>query len=377
MIADATFLDPAQRVQVGAAAQQLADVLRELGGHGINASDFQPDKLPDHLRMNYAAIDKSGTIIDSDRDLAALRERQAGHIKSSVSRVSRTAESTAVSEWTDDTLGTVDETITTTVDGHEVTAYPALVATKEGVELKVHPTKAAADAAMVTTTLTLLMREISVSTAQMVKGLPLQQRVAVDSYPHGGADGLVNDARVAAIRDLMLEAGGPVRSPEAFSELKDTVKPQVPGRVRQSIVSIAPGLAEYSNLRAELSHWDGPAIDDMEKQFAFLLPPNAITVHGSAHLRHLPRYIQAMRIRLEDMSLDPDRDADRQAEVDNAKAYLANRLRNLPAGREKTREVKDIHWMIEELRVSLFAQRLGTAHAVSLRRIQKAVDKLR
>ncbi|MER0075304.1 ATP-dependent RNA helicase HrpA [Corynebacterium sp. KPL3739] len=361
----------------GPLTQQLADVLRELGGHGINASDFQPDKLPEHLRMNYAAIDKRGTIIDSDRDLAALRERQAGHIKSSVSRVSRTAESTAVSEWTDDTLGTVDETVTTTVDGHEVTAYPALVATKEGVELKAHPTKAAADAAMVTTTLTLLMREISVSTAQMVKGLPLQQRVAVDSYPHSGADGLVNDARVAAIRDLMLEAGGPVRSPEAFSELKDTVKPQVPGRVRQSIVSIAPGLAEYSNLRAELSQWEGPAINDMENQLNFLLPPNAITVHGAAHLRHLPRYIQAMRIRLEDMSLDPDRDADRQAEVDNAKAYLANRLRNLPAGREKTREVKDIHWMIEELRVSLFAQRLGTAHAVSLRRIQKAVDKLR
>ena len=143
------------------------------------------------------------------------------------------------------------------------------------------------------------------------------------------------------------------------------------------MVAIAPGLAEYSNLRAELAHWDGPAIDDMRAQLDFLLPRNAITVHGMSHLRHLPRYIQAMRIRLEDMNLDPDRDADRQAEVDNAKAYLSNRLRNLPAGREKTREVKDVRWMIEELRVSLFAQRLGTAHAVSLRRIQKAVDKLR
>ena len=115
----------------------------------------------------------------------------------------------------------------------------------------------------------------------------------------------------------------------------------------------------------------------MRAQLDFLLPRHAITVHGMSHLRHLPRYIQAMRIRLEDMNLDPDRDADRQAEVDNAKAYLSNRLRSLPAGREKTREVKDVHWMIEELRVSLFAQRLGTAHAVSLRRIQKAVDKLR
>ena len=361
----------------GSITQQLADVLRELGGQGINATDFQASKLPAHLRMNYGAIDKRGKIVDSDRDLAALVRRQAGHIKSSVSRVSRTSESTAVSEWTDDTLGTIDDTVTTTVDGHEVTAYPALVATKDGVELKVHPTKAAADAAMVTTTLTLLMREISVNAPQMVKGLPLQQRVAVDSYPHGGADGLVNDARIAAIRDLMLEAGGPVRTPAAFQKLKDTVKPQVPGRVRQAVVAIAPGLAEYSKLRAELAHWDGPAIDDMRAQLDFLLPRNAITVQGMSHLRHLPRYIQAMRIRLEDMNLDPDRDADRQAEVDNAKAYLSNRLRNLPAGREKTREVKDVRWMIEELRVSLFAQRLGTAHAVSLRRIQKAVDKLR
>lgn len=361
----------------GPITQQLADVLRELGGQGINATDFQASKLPAHLRMNYGAIDKRGKIVDSDRDLAALVRRQAGHIKSSVSRVSRTSESTAVSEWTDDTLGTIDDTVKTTVDGHEVTAYPALVATKEGVELKVHPTKAAADAAMVTTTLTLLMREISVNASQMVKGLPLQQRVAVDSYPHGGADGLVNDARVAAIRDLMMEAGGPVRTPAAFQKLKDTVKPQVPGRVRQAVVAIAPGLAEYSNLRAELAHWDGPAIDDMRAQLDFLLPRNAITAHGMSHLRHLPRYIQAMRIRLEDMNLDPDRDADRQAEVDNAKAYLSNRLRSLPAGREKTRKVKDVHWMIEELRVSLFAQRLGTAHAVSLRRIQKAVDKLR
>ena len=361
----------------GTITQQLADVLHELGGQGINATDFQPGKLPMHLRMNYGAIDKRGKIVDSDRDLAALIRRQAGHIKSSVSRVSRTAESTAVSEWTDDTLGAIDDTVTTTVDGHEVTAYPALVATKDGVELKVHPTKAAADAAMVTTTLTLLMRDIAVNTAQMVKGLPLQQRVAVDSYPHGGADGLVNDARVAAIRDLMLEAGGPVRTPSAFQKLKDVIKPQVPGRVRQAVVAIAPGLAEYSNLRAELAHWDGAAIDDMREQLEFLLPRNAITIHGMSHLRHLPRYIQAMRIRLEDMNLDPDRDADRQSEVDNAKAYLANRLRSLPPGREKTREVKDIRWMVEELRVSLFAQRLGTAHAVSLRRIQKAVDKLR
>lgn len=361
----------------GRITQQIADVLRDLGGAGINAADFNTASLPAHLKMNYAAVDKRGKVIDSDRDLAALIKRQAGHIKSSVSRVGRQSESKAVKEWTADTLGTIEEQVTTVVDGHEVAAFPALVATKDGVALKVHPTKAAADAAMVTTTLTLLMREISVNTQQMVKGLPLQQRVAIDSYPHGGAQGLVNDARIASIRDLMMEAGGAVRDPQEFEELKKTVKPQVPGAVRRAVVAVAPALVEYANVAAELKQWTGPAIDDMKKQLEFLLPPNAITMHGIIHLQHLPRYIKAMNIRLEEMGLDPDRDADRQADVEEAQAYLANKLRNLPAGREKTREVKEIKWMIEELRVSLFAQRLGTSRTISLRRVQKAVDKLR
>ncbi|MFH0410728.1 ATP-dependent RNA helicase HrpA [Corynebacterium sp. L4756] len=358
----------------GDITQQLSDVLRSLGGSGISASDFRPEALPAHLKFNFAAVDKKGKIIDSDRDLAQLVTRQAGSITSSVSQLSRSQESEAVDKWTNDTLGTIEEEVSTVVDGHEVTAYPALVATPEGVEVKVHATKAAADSAMITTTLTLLMRDITVNAQSMVKGLPLQQRVAIDNY---GSKELVNDARVASIRDLMMEVGGPVRDPEAFHELKMKVKPEIPGRVRQSIVALAPAMVEYARVKDELDKWTGPAIDDMKKQLEFLLPPHAITVHGIGHLRHLPRYLQAMNIRMEEMGIDPDKDADRQAEVENAHAYLNNRLRNLPAGRAKSREVKDIRWMIEELRVSLFAQRLGTAHAVSLRRIQKAVDKLK
>ncbi|NLF91858.1 MAG: DUF3418 domain-containing protein, partial [Corynebacterium marinum] len=230
---------------------------------------------------------------------------------------------------------------------------------------------------MMTATLTLLLREISVNANQMTKGLPLQQRVAVDNYPHGGAAGLVEDARVAAIRDLMIQHGGPVRSPEQFEELKKKVAPEVAGAVRRTVVTIAPALIEYQSVAEELSRWSGAAIDDMKAQLEFLLPRNAITLHGAAQLRHLPRYLQAVRIRLDEMAQDPDKDADRQDEVEEAQSYLTLRLARLPKGREKTREVKDIRWMIEELRVSLFAQRLGTARPISLRRIQKAVDKLR
>ena len=143
------------------------------------------------------------------------------------------------------------------------------------------------------------------------------------------------------------------------------------------VVTLAPALAEYANIAAELEQWEGPAIDDMASQLRFFLPKHAVTVHGIGHLQHLPRYIDAMRIRLEDMRLDPDRDADRQSVIDSVKAYLGQRMKALPAGRTKTKAYKDVLWLIEELRVSLFAQRLGTPKPVSQRRIEKKIDALR
>lgn len=357
--------------------EALADALRSVGGRGINATDFNPQALPPHLQVTYAAIDRRGKIVDHDKDLAALKRRQAGKIKSSVSKAGRQSESESVKKWTSDSLGAVPETVTTTIDGNEVDAYPALEATKDGVKVTVHPTKAAADASMVTATLTLLLREISVNAQQMTKGLPLRHKVAVDRYPHGGANGLVEDARVAVIRDLMMSHGGPVRTPEEFDALLAEIKPQVSGGVRRAVVNTAPALAAYADISVELDQWEGPAIDDMRSQLVFYLPRHAITVHGVQHLQHLPRYIDAMRIRLEDMRLDPDRDADRQAVVDGVKRYLADHMKRLPAQRSKTRAYKDILWLIEELRVSLFAQRLGTPRPVSQRRIEKKIDALR
>lgn len=356
--------------------EQLASALRELGGSGINAGDFRPAALPAHLRITYAAIDRRGETIDHDKDLAALRERQAGQIRSSVSQAGRRSESGVVQEWTRASLGEVAETVRTTIDGNTVDAYPALEATANGVKVTVHPTKEAADASMLTATLTLLLREVTVNAHQMTKGLPLRQKVAVDNYPHGGAAGLVDDARVAAVRDLMMAHGGPVRTPEEFEALVASVKPEVAGAVRRAVVAVAPALVEWSAMREELRSWEGPAIDDMRSQLDFYLPAHAITVHGVGRLQHVPRYVEAMRIRLEDMNIDPDRDADRQAVIDSVKATLAARMSRLPKGREKTAAYKDILWRIEELRVSLFAQRLGTAKPVSQRRVEKMIEKL-
>ena len=174
----------------------------------------------------------------------------------------------------------------------------------------------------------------------------------------------------------MLAHGGPVRSPEEFAALTDEIKPKVAGEVRRIVVELAPTLAAYADLAREIEQWEGSAIDDMRGQLEFFLPPHAITIHGMHHLKHLPRYLEAIRIRLNDIGVDPDRDAHRQAIVEEANDYLKTRVDTLPTGFKKSRTYKEIRWQIEELRVSVFAQRLGTPKPVSQRRIEKLVDKL-
>ncbi|AZA13759.1 ATP-dependent RNA helicase HrpA [Corynebacterium choanae] len=360
----------------GTITEQLGDILRSFGAAGIDAQDFQPNKLPPHLQMSFAAIDKSGKVIDRDRDLSALKSRNQGQISSSLGKVAKTHATKAAPNW-DERIGDVAEEVTTTVDGQHVTAFPALTVTAAGVEVVVYPTKAQADAALLTANLTLLSRAVTISDKQMVKGLPLQQRVAIDRYPHGGLAGLVEDAKMAVIRDLLMQQGEPARTLEAFEELKTRLAPEVPKRVRQVVVALAPGIAAYVNMQQELQQWQGPAIDEMIEQLAAMLPPHAIARFGATKLIHLPRYIEAMQRRLELMSQDPDRDADLQDQVLEAQQYLAKRLEKLPANRANSAAAKEIFWMIEELRVSLFAQQLKTPKPVSVKRIQKAVDKLR
>ena len=269
------------------------------------------------------------------------------------------------------------ETTQARVDGQKVTLYPTLVITDSGVAIKSVPTQAEAESTLMTTNLVMLLRDISISTSQMVKGLPLQQRVGVDAWPHGGADGLVEDCKVAVVRDEMLAQGGPVRDPDLFGQLSATVGAKVKSQVRQLVVGIASAMPTYVTVRNHLAQWEGEAIEDMRAQLEFMLPRGAVATHGWQHLRHLPRYLTAMEVRLNEMGRDPSRDALREAEVAEAEKYLQAALVRLPKARAKSSEVREIRWLIQELRVSLFAQRLGTAQSVSLTRVKKKVDRLR
>ncbi|MBP3087771.1 ATP-dependent RNA helicase HrpA [Corynebacterium sp. sy017] len=353
---------------------QIVTALEKIGRGGIREDDFSPHALPAYLRMRFAAVDRSGAVIDASRDLVELQNRQADKIKSSVAKTIDMPHSTAT-QWSKETLGDIPEKAISVVDGQKVTTYPALVVTNEGITIKAMPSQQAAHSAMLTATLTLLMRKISISAQKMINGLTLQQKVAVENYPHGGVSALMSDAKVTAIRDLILENGGPSRSVERYEQLADIVTRQAPGRIRQFIVTLAPGLVDYFSIKNQLEKHTGQAAEDMKKQLDFLLSPHALATHGINQLKHLPRYIQAISIRLHDAAHNSAKDRARQKIVNELEQSLEEKIHNMPH-KPPAQSVHRIKWMLQELRVSLFAQKLGTATSVSEHKISKAIAAL-
>ncbi|WP_433565943.1 ATP-dependent RNA helicase HrpA [Nocardia sp. CA-151230] len=353
----------------------LARELSQLGSVTIAAAMLDPAGLPDHLRMTFAATDPTGAVVARSKSLAELKSTLAEQVSKSVARANNAAERAPSTVWTSESLGTLPSSVKRQVSGQTITGYPALVAETDGVAVRVLSSPAAQATAMRTGTRALLLGAITTNTRAVTAGLPPTDRLALSQNPYGTLDALVEDCRACAADELIAANGGPVRSPEQFQALVEKVRPQFTTAVATIVRSVVPVLAEAHRLRAVLAESrDRDATDDVTHQLDDLIFPGFIAEWGSARLRELPRYLEAARLRLEALPASANRDRAGLAELDRVHAAYDRLVGNLPEARRGGRDIVEIWWMIEELRVSLFAQQLGTPYPVSAKRIEKAID---
>ncbi|MEV0462704.1 ATP-dependent RNA helicase HrpA [Nocardia tengchongensis] len=356
----------------------LARELSQLGSVTIAAAALDPAGLPDHLRMTFAATDPSGAIVARSKSLADLKTRLAEQVSKSVARANNAAERAPAAVWTSESLGTLPSAVKRQVGGQTITGYPALVAESEGVAVRVLSSPAEQATAMRTGTRALLLGAITTSARAVTAGLPPTDRLALSQNPYGTLDALVEDCRACAADELIAANGGPVRSPEQFQALVEKVRPQFTSAVAAIVRSVVPVLAEAHRVRATLADSRDPdATDDVTHQLDDLIFPGFISEWGSVRLRALPRYLEAARLRLDALPASANRDRAGMIELDRVHAAYDRLVANLPEGRRGGRDIVEIWWMIEELRVSLFAQQLGTPYPVSAKRIEKAIDTAR
>jgi ATP-dependent helicase HrpA len=207
-----------------------------------------------------------------------------------------------------------------------------------------------------------------------------RQRLALGNNPHGSTRALMDDVLAAAVDDIVERdlPDGVVRDAAQFDHALRLVRQHVAPRVVAVVAALAPVLDHAREVRLALDAMTQPSVAglraDLERQLAALVHPGFVAETGLARLRDLDRYLRAMLERIEKAPGDLARDAQRAAEVAIVQQELDKLLAALPAARHTDPDVVDLRWQIEELRVSLFAQRLGTARPVSPKRIFKAMD---
>lgn len=338
---------------------------------------FDLDKLPAHLRVTFAVEAPDGTEVARGKDIEALQNRLAGSARRAVAAtVGGEVERTGLRGWPED-LTELPRTMQRTVGGHVVRGYPALVDAGTAVDITVFATEAERDPAMAAGTRRLLRLSVPSPVKSLEKGMDPRTRLMLGANPDGSLTALVDDCTDAAVDVL---AQKPAWTKAEFDALRERVAAGLVATTRDIMVRVGKVLSALQEVQVALpaqpSAAQADAIADIRGQLHRLLPKRFVTATGAAHLSDLTRYLTAVGRRLERLPHALGADRERMDRVHSVQGAYDELRQALSPARAAGDDVRDIARMIEELRVSLWAQQLGTPRPVSEQRIYRAIDAI-
>ncbi|MFJ4038154.1 DUF3418 domain-containing protein [Microbacterium sp. NPDC090007] len=372
----------------------LAALVQRVANQRVSAADFELERVPGHLMPSFRAVDARGRAVGSDRDLGALQRRLADRARTSVESAvtrerpaSRSAASVAqaspafasrtkLTTWDLDEL---TEVVDTPVAGGVVRGYPALVDEGDSVALRVEATPE--DAARHTRAgiRRLLLLAVPSPATYVLDHLTANEKLALAASPYQNAKALIEDARVALADDVLLREApsGVVRRRADFERVRDAYSAASVDRTFQTVSLAARILLAQREVDRAMKDASSitllGALNDVRGQVKGLIFPGFVSRSGLARLQHLPRYLAGALERVKTLSDNPGRDRQRMTEYERAAAGFVDAGGAVPLPADAAANLVQTRWLLEELRVSLFAQRLGTAEPVSPQRIAKAL----
>ncbi|MGX1368998.1 ATP-dependent helicase HrpA [Streptomyces canus] len=380
------FLDTAVPLQEPLTTT-MARELKRMVGVPFEADDFDWGRIPDHLRITFRIVDERRRKLAEDKDLESLRLKLRPKARQALSQAAAATASREGGEslerkgLTDWTIGTLTRVFETRRAGQPVKAYPALVDDGDTVSVRLFDTEAEQAEAMWKGTRRLIVRNIPVSPAKFAsEKLTNPQKLALSANPHGSIQALFDDCATAAADKLVGDFGGPAWDEESYRKLYDKVRAEIVDTAVRTVGQVQQVLAAWQACERRLKAVRSPVLlanlADVRQQLDALVKPGFVTETGLRRLPDLMRYLVAADRRLQQMATNVQRDTTRMEKVHEMQDEYAWLLEQLPQGRPVPPQVRDIRWMIEELRVSYFAHALGTAYPVSDKRIVKAIDAL-
>ncbi len=365
------------RPREGNLLEALSSQLPRRTGVEVPLDAWQLARVPNHLRVTFRIVDDRHRTLAEGKDLRDIRRRLQGEVRSLLDDVAGEIERHGLRTWT---LGTLPREIERRVGGYVVTGYPALVDEGQTVGVQVFRSAAEQRSSMWRGSRRLLMLNAPSPVRPVVARLSNEVKLGIAHNPHGSVPALLDDCVACAVDSLLVECGGPAYDEAGFTALLAHVRGELTDRVFDVVSLVARILSAAHRVEEQLRSTSYPALQpsatDMRTQLSRLVYRGFVTATGRQRLPDVFRYLRGVEGRAERLADDPARDQLRMARIERMQHAYASLLQRLPADPDKRRAGHEIRWQIEELRISVFAQDLGTPRPVSEQRILRAMDDL-
>jgi ATP-dependent helicase HrpA len=394
--------------------EALTKVFQQMRDVYVPPETWTWDGVPEYLRLTFVVEDPQGRPMASGHDLLQVVHRAAPGVKSAIAHVAAVTvrpklppprgvasraepEAPAAPPWPGERPGlqTWDfgdlpaEIAAAGPDGLTVRGFPALVpagdparwaaaGTAPAVGLRLTMTPAQRDAAMPLGLRWLLLGELALSATRLTTRLRPEQALALAASHYPNTDALCLDAQAAAIDALIAAAGGPVWTEAAYLALRDRARDELEDAtfgVLQRAAELIPqvrAIEEQARQAARLEVLN--SVSDIGRHLGELFGPGWLSRAGVARYADLKRYLAAERYRLERLGQAKAREEQAMYTLGQVTMAYGDAIAGLPPGAPPPPALAEVPWMIEELRVSLFAQQLGTKYPVSEKRIRKTLS---
>ena len=376
--------DFARRVLRGVAPREeplldaVARELRRATGVTVPREAWQTDRVPGHLTMTFRVTDAAGRTLAEGTDLDELKRRLAPKTRAAISAPAAQTTHAGARTWD---FGAVPEVFEQRHDGQRIRAYPALADEGDRVAVRMFSTETEQRRAMWAGTRRLLLLTMASPVKSIAGGLGNKAKLALSHNPHGSVDALLDDCVTCAADQLIEAAGGPARDEAGFTALREAVRPELHASTARVVGHVVRVLTVAHEVQRRLKDLRSlvvlPTVSDVREQLSGLVYPGFVTATGARRLPDLLRYLQAVRQRLDRLDRDPNGDRERIRRIEPLRQSYQRLLDGLPPERRADEDVVRIRWMFEELRVSYFAQNLGTPYPISDKRITKAISAIK
>jgi ATP-dependent helicase HrpA len=361
----------AKETQDASLAQAIARYARRELNLAIPLDAFRQEMLPAHLSMNYRIVDESGRQLGMGRNLAQLRTELGQKAEEQFSEIAKAdAPSAKFTAWD---FGDLEEVMEIRRGSQTLIGYPGLVDNRDSVSLEAFDSADKAREAHRAGLRRLFMLQLKEQTRHIEKSLPGSQTMALQFTAFGEADELKQELLAAAFDRASLQEPWP-RTRAEFERRREEARSRVTLLAQEIARLVGTILAEHAALQKKLQQtskaFPGPC-RDIQESTTRLLSKRFIEQTPYERLQHFPRYLKAAGLRLDKLRADPGRDARLAAEFAPLFAHWLREQATQAKSGSRDPQLEQFRWLLEELRVQLFAQELKTSVPVSVKRLSK------